>query len=289
MQVRISVISVLLSLALFSCPLSAVVIRHDVPDGAYLGRESHFPAVFSLYLTKAGHRDCLATLITPQYAITAAHCTEAKQLTTQIGIGKPGFLVQIGGREAKIIEVIRHQAMDTGFTPDVALLRLSAPILKVRPIPVMREQSEVGQLVVMPGWGRTGNGKVGLGEYDGLFRIAENRVDRAEHGKLYWKFDDPAHGTALTLEGISGPGDSGGPALIKSPDGWHIAGVSSAQRIGDGPEGIYGVEEVFVRLSDFVAWIETKTQVTDSCGRPASRYSLTVIACLERVPNKLPM
>ena len=110
---------------------------------------------------------------------------------------------------------------------------------------------------MMPGWGGTGNSKCGLGMEDGLFRVAENLVDKAENGRLRWKFDAPSlNSRALTLEGISGPGDSGGPALLRTPQGWAVAGVSSAQDTMGGAEGLYGVEEVFVRVSEFTPWID---------------------------------
>lgn len=246
----------------FSCaaaaawPASAIVVRHDVPDAAYIAGESGFPAVFSLYRTRAGHRDCMATLIGPRHALTAAHCTEVKKLRDAAGPGKEGYPVEIGGREAVVEAVIHAPARSDGTRPDIAILRLRSPVAHVKPMPLPTDGSEVGRIVQIPGWGGKGNGRTGALASDGVFRVAENRVERAESGRLYWTFDDPSKGTALSLEGISGPGDSGGPALLLGPDGWYVAGVSSAQRTMGGPEGVYGVEEVFVRVSDFVEWIE---------------------------------
>lgn len=233
----------------------AIVVRHDVVDAAYLAHESAFPAVFSLYTTRAGHPDCLATLIAPGYALTAAHCTDVKKLRAAVEDGS-GYPVRIAGQAGAVIGVLLPPARTDGSRPDVAILRLRAPIAGIAPITPHVGGDEVGRVVLMPGWGGTGTGKTGARPSDGLFRIAENRVDRAENGRLYWRFDDPAGGHALTLEGISGPGDSGGPALMQTASGWAIVGVSSAQRNGDGPEGVYGVEEVFVRVSDLAAWID---------------------------------
>ncbi|MDQ2075154.1 trypsin-like serine protease [Marinimicrobium sp. ABcell2] len=235
---------------------SAIVIRHDIPDAAYLARESDYPSVFNLYLTKAGHKDCMATLIGPRFAITAAHCVNEKLRLSASAPEGPGFAVTIAGRPARIDAVLRHPGNGTDRAPDIALLRLAEPVTHVAPMPLYRGTDEVGQVVVMPGWGGTGNGDTGLGTEDGLFRVAENRVDRAEDGNLSWRFDAPGNPNVLTLEGISGPGDSGGPALIHTDSGWRIAGVGSGQDTMDGPEGLYGVQEYFVRISSFAEWID---------------------------------
>jgi len=245
-----------LLLASLAHPVLAIVARHDVDDAAYLARQSDYPAAFGLYRTKAGHNDCIATLIGPRHAITAAHCAKARALLDAVGPQGAGYEVRIAGLPARIDAVIHHLGLGAGRAPDLALLRLAEPVTHVAPIPLYRGSNEVGQVIVMPGWGGKGNGSTGLGTEDGLFRVAENRVDGVRDQKIHWRFDDPAKGEALTLEGISGPGDSGGPALIKTPDGWQIAGVSSSQDTMDGPEGLYGVDEYFVRISAFAAWID---------------------------------
>lgn len=253
---RPSVFAASILLAGAATAASAIVVRHDVPDAAYLAGQSDHPALFGLYRTKAGHNDCIATLISAKFAITAAHCAKEKPLLAATGPGGEGFQVSVAGLPARIDMVIHHPGSDSGRAPDIALLRFDALVTHVAPVPLYRGSDEVGQVIVMPGWGGTGTGATGLGVEDGLFRVAENRVDRAENQRLYWRFDDPANGLALTLEGISGPGDSGGPALLLTPDGWRIAGVSSGQDTMGGPEGLYGVEEAFVRISEFVQWID---------------------------------
>lgn len=57
---RLFRLAVLVLLTVLATAAPAMVIRHDVPDAAYLARESEFPAVFALYRTKAGHNECIA-------------------------------------------------------------------------------------------------------------------------------------------------------------------------------------------------------------------------------------
>lgn len=243
-----------------SVPADAVVVRHDVPDAAYLGQESEYPAIFSLYRTRAGHRDCLATLIGPRHALTAGHCTDVRKLRDAIGPNAKGYALEIAGREAWVEAVIEPPVRPDGTRPDIAILRLRHAVEGIQPLAVYEGRGEAGRIVRMPGWGGAGTGQSGAKPSDGLLRVAENRVDRAENGRLYWVFDAPESGKALTLEGIHGPGDSGGPALLLTAEGWRIAGVSSAQRNGGGPEGVYGVEEIFVRTSDLGSWINANTR-----------------------------
>jgi hypothetical protein len=174
----------------------------------------------------------------------------------------------VAGRLFLIDRVIHHSGTGQGRAPDIALFHFRTAVTHVAPIPLYREQDEVGRAIVLPGWGVSGNGQSGLAPRDGLFRVAENLVERAEGGGLFWKFDAPGpNSKALTLEGISGPGDSGGPALIRTPSGWAVAGISSSQDTMGGPEGLYGVEEKFVRISEYAGWIDAHVGPTGGTKR----------------------
>lgn len=237
----------------------SIVVRHDTPDAAYVADERDHPAIFALYRTPKGHKDCVATLIHERWAVTAAHCT-GKALVEATAAGKPGYRVEIAGREAFIDRLVVHpdSAMTRPAKPnwtDVALLRFAKPVWGVRPVALHDGKDEVGRTVVLPGWGTLGNGVDALTGEDGRFRIAHNRVDTASDLYIDWKFDDPRQGGALKLEGISGPGDSGGPALVRKGRGWAMLGVSSHQRTFGGPEGRYGVVERYVRISAVLPWI----------------------------------
>ena len=250
-----------LATALTATSGAAIVIRHDIADAAYLAKESDFPALFGIKRTKAGYKDCIATVVDRNWAVTAAHCVKDEKLLHAAGAAGKGYSVEIAGRAALIDKVVHHPGTGNGRAPDIALLRFASPVTHVAPVPLYRKRDEQGRIIVMPGWGQTGNGTEGLRPDDGLFRVAENVVDLAEAGAIRWKFDAPGpNSRALTLEGISGPGDSGGPALIKTPAGWAIAGISSRQKTMGGPEGVYGVEEEFVRVSDFAAWVDGHVQ-----------------------------
>ena len=50
----------------------------------------------------------MATLVTPRWAITAAHCTESRKLTTALAAG--GYAVDVAGRRRTLDRLVRHGA-----------------------------------------------------------------------------------------------------------------------------------------------------------------------------------
>ena len=74
---------------------------------------------------------------------------------------------------------------------------------------------------------------------------------------LVFRFDAPDDENVTPLEGISGPGDSGGPALIETTDGLRLAGLSVAS--SGRPKGRYGTWEFYARVSPQLAWIRDVT------------------------------
>ena len=257
------IVSVALACALVATGARAIVIRHDRGDAAYLSREADYPAIFALYRTKEGHKDCVATLISERWAITVAHCTKDKPFIDALAGSKPGYRVEIAGREAVIDRLVRHPAHERikgkeNLWVDLALVRLAAPVSGVAPIAMYAQGDELDRVVLLPGWGGPGNGVEGYKQGDGAFRVAENRIDTATRGWVTWKFDDPRSSRrALTLEGIAGPADSGGPALVRTGAGLKIVGVGSFSNARGGTEGVYGVVEFYARVSEHLPWIRS--------------------------------
>lgn len=242
----ILLVSALLGVCL---PATALVVRHDVDAAAYHASPSDYPAVFGLLRTRRGFWDCPATLIAPNWAITAGHCAEAPRI--QEGVASGGFGVVIAGAANVVDRVVRHPRSD------VALLHLSSSVTDVQPAELYSAANEVGQVVSLLGWGDTGTGQTGVAGPDGQFRLARNKVDRAEADLISWSFSDPAdpNGDVVDLEGVAGPGDSGGPAFLMNDGDMVVLGISSGQDgAGRGP-GRYGAREYYVRISAVRAWI----------------------------------
>ncbi len=227
-----------------TCVVSAdILIRHDRDDRAYRALAEPFTAVARIGRAGAG------VLVAPQWVATAAH----------VGMGFRRELgVSVGSRRFDVADVIAHPDWkETGgpAAADLALIRLSAPVTGVEPVGIYDGNNEAGMSVVFVGHGGTGTGLTGPAAEDGVMRAATNVVDRVDDHWLYFDFDAPA--TATDLEGISGPGDSGGPALVRQGDSgrWLLAGVSVWGRPGANGRGTYGAQEGYTRVSRYAAWI----------------------------------
>lgn len=265
-------------LGILVLPLShahAIVIRHDTGYSQYAASESQFPAVFWLEL-QAARKVCVATLVHPQWALTAAHCVEETSIREGIA-ARGGFDVRIAGATASIQQVVMHPDYRYRDDPehpqkevDLALLRLAAPVTVPLPVPLYREQDEQGQVVTLLGWGYFGIGTTGIQYDDGRFRRADNRVSTAGY-RLRFIFDDPRlpGSAAVDLEGMPGLGDSGGPALLLGDNGWALAGIAVGEISFEAPyglQGLYGSTSVYERVSSHLDWIDSV--VSDASSSP---------------------
>lgn len=261
-----------------STGLQAIVIRHDTGYAQHLASESQFPAVFWLE-QREQRKVCVATLIAPQWAITAAHCVEETGLKFAMDASER-FAVHIATDSVLIDKVVIHpnyqfreMPESTALEVDLALLHLSQPVLATTPLSLYRSADEIDQVATFLGWGYFGIGTTGMQIDDGRMRQAQNRVVDATGSRLRFDFDDPRDSAALALpmEGLPGLGDSGGPALLRSGNGFALAGVAVGEvsaAIGEGRElGRYGAVAVYERLSAHLVWIEASMAAFDAFER----------------------
>lgn len=245
----------------------AIVIRHDTGYSRYVASESMFPAVFWLE-QRSMRKVCVATLIDAQWAITAAHCVEETDLRAHIERAGE-YAVQIAGLMSGIDRVVMHPNYAFRYEQDhaneevdLALLHLSEPLAMPVPLSLYREQDELDRVATLLGWGYFGVGTTGIQSDDGRFRMAKNRVSEAQ-GRLRFDFDDPRlpQSRAVDLEGLPGLGDSGGPALLQTTNGWQVAGVAigeiAAVSAPAGVQGLYGAVGIYERVSGHLDWIES--------------------------------
>jgi TonB family protein len=137
---------------------------------------------------------------------------------------------------------------------DMALLKLDRPVSTVTSTGIYTLEDEKSQHVWFVGRGDLGNGQKGITGSSENLHHAENIIENAEGLWITFDFDAPEN-KALPLEGISGPGDSGGPAFINTATGLKVAGVSSHQRNNASGEGFYGVDEYYTRTSAHQQWV----------------------------------
>ncbi|RYV01660.1 peptidase S1 [Shewanella sp. OPT22] len=234
---------ILLSLSVISLNVRAIVIRDDVADKKYLADSNDFKALATFYIDGAH-----GTLIKPNWVLTAAHTTFCLQ---------EGSNISINDQLIPIEQVYIHNDYQPGISHDIALLKLSRPIIEVEPATVYSKNDEQGKSVWFIGVGGTGNGLTGqtVDNYDnaGVLRKAQNVVESVDNALIKFKFDSGVN--ALSLEGVSGSGDSGSPAYFTEDNKTYIIGISS--RVEGGNIGKYGITEVYSRVSFFEPWIKS--------------------------------
>jgi len=262
-----------------------MIIRHDINPLQYLADCSDFPAVIavdsfreeiqiaydnidqflkpSLLLAtqvEPSYRiryDGMGMLIHPQWILTSAHVAVELTLETEIVLGDEAYAVERIVVHPQFKNYSLEGSSEEMFAKnDIALIQLKRAVQNILVLPLYEKTDELGEIVTFVGRGDFGNGLIGPDEVDGKLRKATNKVEKVDGQWLVFRFDAPPECTEL--EGISGPGDSGGPALIWVGDEWQIAGISSGQ---DSPEnlgeGRYGVWEYYTRVSSYLAWIES--------------------------------
>ena len=226
-----------------------IVMRHDVDEANYLALGVKYGG--SVVKLSAGN----GTLIRPTWIISAAHVVNTDRI---------GNEVTIDGTVYKFKQKIIHPEFSKtrgGIGVDIALIELESPVKDHEMAKLYMKSDEVGKEIIFAGTGWAGTGDKGMADgatnKDRQLRAAQNRIEGTrEDGYIRFTFDAPESGKALPLEGISGPGDSGGPALWFDGDQAYILGVSSHQD-GKGrgkPEGRYGVIEFYARVSQFSDW-----------------------------------
>ena len=226
----------------------AIVVRHDRDEAAYRARAAAYPAAAQVLPDGAG------VLVAPRWVLTAAHVAR--------GVSRRTPRVVVGEREIAIDWIVLHPEWRDMGAHDIALMRLVTPVDDIAPAQPYTGDDEVGVMVTFVGNGDFGDGQTGPRERDGVRRAATNRVEAVDDDWIYFRFDAPPDGS--DLEGVSGPGDSGGPALIERDGSVFTLGVSVFSR-GAKP-GRYGVEEIYTRVSTHRAWIESVLNGTIDAG-----------------------
>jgi secreted trypsin-like serine protease len=210
---------------------------------------------------------CTATLVAPQWVLTAAHCALQGAQTSDELVGAPhGWKVRIGSLDTnsggELATVDRYYARGTlqEGLKDVALLHLQAPV-RAKPAPLADTTPAVGTPARIVGWGNTCADNEKTPQcYPSRLREADTVVQPPS-----------ACGSAdgqLCVGGLNGrvragDMDSGGPVLVRQGDRWAVAGTVSGGN-NDAPT-------VYTDTAPHLAWINSIVNGTDVPPDPPAR------------------
>jgi hypothetical protein len=240
-------------------PADAIVMRHDRPDAEFIALAKKFPATVRFRGANSSYgMDGMGTLIDARWVLTAGHVAS--------GLA-PGDFAMLGGARHEIAAIIQYPGRQElkswdDVRKDIALVKLQTPVTGIEPALLYTGNDELGMTLTFVGSGRRGTGLTGPVADDMIQRAATNRVQKVEGTGLIFRFDAPTDPEVTALEGISGEGDSGGPAYLERDGKVYLVGVSSAQdsRPTGKKQGLYGVLEHYPRVSPFVGWIRETMQ-----------------------------
>lgn len=239
----------------------AIIIRHDTGYTRYYAREWDYPAVFPLGTNGFVHT-CVASLVAPSWALTAAHCIQESGMSAALAADQD-YTVTIAGMPVPVSGYVLHPAWQGGKTgrqqeTDLALIQFHSPVEGVNPLPLYTGDAEADQTMLFLGWGYTGTGDHPRRSRDGQLRQAHNQVVAVTESWLQFNFDAPGQTSlSLPLEGVPGLGDSGGPALLGGKQARCLAGVAIGELGASSPSawGHYGARVVYERISRQLDWI----------------------------------
>ncbi|GJM44544.1 MAG: hypothetical protein DHS20C21_13860 [Gemmatimonadota bacterium] len=257
---RSGLFSLLLLILVAPSPAGATVVRHDRPLADTEKAALRFPATARFLPDGSG------TLVDPRWVLTAAHVAR--------GISPFHHEVEIAGQRHEVARVVLHPR--SGFHPqsewlpgyaseaDAALVQLRDVVVGVAPVRPFTDLTEVGRVATLAGFGDFGHARdADFEPQNGVCRAVTNRVAYVLHDYLAFPFDEGDDATEL--EGVGGPGDSGGPLYLEEEGEIFVAGISS---FSAGRPLDYGSVDHYFRVAMIAGWIQETISQTQLPSEP---------------------
>lgn len=219
---------------------------------------------FQVALLQGNFQFCGGTLVGSQHVLTAAHCVinlVPSQVDILIGTEDLGG----GGERVPTTAIRTHPNFSASLDYDVAVVRLDRPLLRPRVYlqsPDQPSLSEPGTIATVVGWGELEDGSQPTRLREVAIPIITNALCSDISGEIYGSIG-PRTICAGGRDLGKGPcfGDSGGPLLVPSNDGWTQVGIVS---FGVARDRCGNVPGAFSRVSELLDYITSAVRIEES-------------------------
>jgi hypothetical protein len=231
-----------------SCPLVAGTIDPNTPDSKYIEYGSKFKCVAKLTGTNSFNQMYVASavIINKNWIVTAAHVVDGSKTVK---------IIDYKNIEHCITNIIINQNYQENIfgTADIAV-GYSPTEINSDFYPELYEQdTEVGKICAIAGYGVTGNFNTGSIISDGIKRGGSNIVEEIDRDLLICIASKNFFDGKTSLEFLICHGDSGGGLFIDKK----LAGINSCVIATDGkPNSTYGDHSGHTRISKYAGWIK---------------------------------
>jgi hypothetical protein len=139
-------------------------------------------------------------------------------------------------------------------------------VVGVEPSPIYRQAPTIGATLTLVGFGAGGDGANGHDGTYGVKRVGTTPIDAVKSTLIEWFFTNSS-------ESNTAPGDSGGPAFIRTGGVYYVAGVTSG---GYRPDAAFGDQSFDTRVDAYASWIDylAAPPADDHGNRPSAATSL---------------